>query len=686
MFLVAAAQSVSLNELLDFLAITVGAEDYDDRRKPFMETIRDLCSPFIIFDKPGQGDAPDNPLLKLCHKTVEDFFRQSPDEIDLKTAKLRRYFVTSEQANENIGSSCLAYLQYKRYQKPDIVLSLDSILRKPVPREHAFLAYAATFWAQHLEHVSPTPEIYQAIRRFLQSPAFWTCLAVQTRVGRYLFGRYMGCKSSCQYEMGIRGSRTRGDDCFGLPLPRWLDKYSNEGLQLDRSMCYFVDEWREVLMTYADGLSCCLPLRACEPSCRLAPLEKSRKLRVAHLSEYLPEARSVGGCYLLGVAFIGRALWADLLFQDRTYRGGFQYLRIPLFSAKKKMTSKKVEYPPVSEDLNNWVVNLTNKSIDGTEALEAWKVDPGTLSFHRINHDLSEHYDILPAVFEGVKCPKRGKWDVIYVQEIKKHSQVATGPLRIAHMTWRPREIPSGQGNPLSLEAAAAAAAAAATEDESDDDTDASEDEHDAASSDDSSSEDSRGTESTRSLQSSAGSSNGASAAGAASGADDRLTTDCLLLVPWGGKPFWIPWSAGQRIWSRVLGATHPTLPLVLVTHTARQLEVINVAQGTRTTKHLPEPPDLQEVSLASVRGLCTIFFLIYYRRVRCCYILIWAPTYCRTWVFAVWQIPVLFANVLLPAKSQDRSSNHYVDFQLQCRRRLRRRTGQRKPGARVQV
>lgn len=585
---------MSQNELLDYLAITTGAKDYDRKRIPFIETVREICSPFIVFDEPGHGDQTDgdNPLLKLCHKTVEEFFLQNPDDIDLTSEKLRRYFVKGGQANENVGLNCLTYLQYDRYQQADIVLRLDSMLRKPVPREHAFLAYAATFWAQHLECVSPTPEIYQAVHRFLRSSAFRVCLAVQTRVARYLFGRYIGCNSGSQYQMGIRGSRMRGDDSFGLPLPRWLDRYSHEGLLLDRSVWYFVDEWREVLVSCTDGLPSCLPLRLCEPSCQLDPLEKPRQFRVAHISLHLPEARSVGGCHLLDVVFSGKTPWADVLFQDRSQGGRLKHLRIPLFTPKKELTSKKkvtlreFDNAPVIGDFQDWTMSLTRLGGD-SEDLEAWKVDSETLSFGRVNHTSIKHYEEPLGIAAGPLRSGRGKWDVKSAQEVAG----LTGPLLFVHMAWEPHHEFSGQEwqgklGPLPK----------AETDKSDDDTGSSDDEDDDYSSDDSASDDNGSdTSSTGAPQSTIESSDGTS------------TTDracCMLVVPSGGKPHWIPWSTSQQIWPRVLVAPHPTLPLVVMTHTAGQLEVVDVAaHGTKTTKHLPEPPGPQETCEACVRG-----------------------------------------------------------------------------------
>lgn len=566
---------------------------------PFIDSIRNLCSPLIVFDKPGQGDEVDNPLLKLCHQTVEEFFRQNPEDLDLGSAKLRKYFVASQQANQRIGLDCLTYLQYDRYQKTEFVHNLDPILRKPVPREHAFLAYAATFWAQHLDFVSPTPEIYQAVKKFLCSPAFWTCLAVQTRVGRYLFGRYIGSNSS-QYKMGIRGSRARGDDSFGLPLPRWLDRYSLEGLMLDRSMCYFVDEWREVLLTCAEGLQSCLPLRVCEPSCHLHALEKPRHCRVAPLSQGFPDSRPVGECRLLGVEFNGKTAWADLLYQDRSHQGRYQYLRTPLFTPKKDMTSKRkkitkdLDGPPVNGDLRDWNWSF-RKSGDGTEALGAWKADPETLSLRRSGPNVSERYEIPSAVPVGSTASKNGSWATEWAQEVAG----TTGPVQVAHLKWRLREMSPVQDNGRT---STTATATERDNDESDEDTDTSEDEDDDTCSM-SSSDNDTDANSSGIPQSTAESSNGASSSGSASSTDSDPITDCLLVAPSDGKPSWMPWSSSQRIWSRVLPATHPTLGLVVVTHTTRQLEVVDLAQGTRRTTLLPEPLGPQETSLASVRG-----------------------------------------------------------------------------------
>ncbi|KAI7772982.1 hypothetical protein LA080_012655 [Diaporthe eres] len=312
--LIAAAQSISLDEIRNILAVTPDAEDHDPRRVPFTKDIENLCTPLVTFGKPREGDDEDNPLLKLCHKTVEDFFLQSPENLSMDhSSKLRKYFVTYKQANEAIAMDCLSYLQYKRYESP--TLDLAAVISKPIAKEHAFLPYAATFWAQHCDVIghSPPQELGQAALQFLQGPTLRTCLEVQAYVGPYLFGRYVGRKDRSSYKMCIKGSRVRDSDSFGVPLPQWLDTLSLQGWTLDRSMCHFIGEWREVLISHPDGLASCLPLRKFEPTCHLSPQGEHKSINVAHIEEHYKHLSSVEDVdpkdgQLVGVAFGGKTL------------------------------------------------------------------------------------------------------------------------------------------------------------------------------------------------------------------------------------------------------------------------------------------------------------------------------------------------------------------------------------------
>lgn len=213
MILIAAAQSISLDEMRNALAIAPNAKDHDNQRVPYVKEIEDLCSPLVTFAKPKADDAVDNPLLKLCHKTVQDFFLQNPDTLDLDSKSgLRKYFVNYRQASEAMGMDCLTYSQYKRYESP--TLKIGAILSRPIAKEHAFLPYAATFWAQHCDGLgeNPTEKVVHAALQFLQSPTLPTCLQVQSHVGPYLFGRYVDRRKRPAYTMCVKGSRQRGSD------------------------------------------------------------------------------------------------------------------------------------------------------------------------------------------------------------------------------------------------------------------------------------------------------------------------------------------------------------------------------------------------------------------------------------------------------------------------------------------
>lgn len=307
MVLIAAAQSISLDEIHNILAVAPHAKDHDSRRVPFANNIERLCSPLVTFGKARKDDDDDNSILRLCHKTVEDFFLQNPDSLDLDpTSKLRKYFVTPEKAHVAIAMDCLTYLQYKRYENP--TLDIGAIVSKPILKEHALLPYAATFWAQHFDVTkrSPSKEVGQAVMNFLQGPALRTCLAVQAHIGPYLFGRHVGKKGRTSYRMCIKGSRVRDNDSFEIPLPQWLDTLSPQGWTVDRSMCHFIGKWREVLTTHPDGLELCHLLRKFEPACHLAPQGESKNMNIAHLEESYKYLSSVKGFHpkdaqLLGV-------------------------------------------------------------------------------------------------------------------------------------------------------------------------------------------------------------------------------------------------------------------------------------------------------------------------------------------------------------------------------------------------
>lgn len=607
MILIAAAQSISLDEIQNILAVTPHAKDHDSRRVPYANNIERLCSPLVTFGKARKDDDDDNSILKLCHKTVEDFFLQNPDSLNLDPAsKLRKYFVTPEKAHVAIAMDCLTYLQYKRYENP--TLDIGAIVSKPIPKDHAFLPYAATFWAQHFDVTkqSPSEEVGQAVMKFLQGPALRTCLAVQAHIGPYLFGRYVGKKGRTSYRMCIKGSRVRDNDNFGIPLPQWLDMVSPQGWTVDRSMCHFIGEWREVLTTHPDGLELCHPLRKFEPACHLTPQGENKNINITHLEESYKHVGSVKhvdpkDARLLGVAFRGKTLWVDLLLHRS--QGNSERLQIPLFTKKKSIVQSDHRVLLPEGDHYDWGMAIASRA-GSSETIEAWTLDPQNLTIRCISQDISKQRKV-PLAFSRENVGRRkGSWKVQSTQNFK-HDSLGNGSMQVAHVTWKSSkrvvdtnlkllfeeedDSDSSSSDSEEEEANNQRPVSSGSESSSDDDSD---DDSDSVSS----APDSRGTETAIET----------SDTDSESDADEGQISDCLVLVPCDGEPSWHPWSGPHQVWSRVSCAVHPTLPLLAVSHTARQLEVIDTTTRTQKTKHLPDLADLQDAPEASLRGMKT--------------------------------------------------------------------------------
>lgn len=587
--LIGAAQSITLNELSNLLAVSSDAEDYDCRRIPSTQVIKDLCSPLMVFQAPKDGDASDNPLVALCHKTVEDFFTQNPDEISPDTgyqADLRQYFVTPHLADARLGLDCLAYLQYARYQKPDV--DLGTILSRPVAPEHAFLPYAATFWWLHLSMIHPTPKVNAAVQAFLRSPAFWNCLSAQAHVSPYLFGRYSSCRDRRYFKMGVKIRAQCEEARVGLPLPDWLDS-SEEGKCLDRSLCSFAEEWREVLLTYPHGLDSCPPLVQSEPSCYLTPLNLVKTVKVARLGENLPTVCPAQRQVLHDVSFRGKTLWATMIcFRPG---GSLEKRQVPLFSSKSPQSEELGLLVDTTES-STWTPSVVH--VDGQKnTSQAWSVHPSTLTLRRIMLDCSTEHKTPLAFAKEHMGRRKGSWTVASVQDVPSRG-VTRGALQVIHMAWvaekaatrLPRtETESNDDDDSGEDAASDAAGPSHDEPESDDDSD-----NDSSSSGAAENDPTPETSDTDSDE--------------FESAGDGLPTDCLIVAPVGGKPSWYPWSSSRRVWSKISCAIHPILPLLVVSYAARAIEVINVITLTKETKHLPELADLDEAPQASLRGM----------------------------------------------------------------------------------
>lgn len=590
LILTAGCQSISLNELLNALAIQPGIRDHSRSRERELRDIEDLCMPLITFDRSGKG-SKDNPVVKLYHKTVEDFFLQGLDTHNIRQ-DLRKFFVTSQSSAMEMGMNCLTYLQYERYVQP---LDPKALLAEN-SKEHAFLPYAATFWSQHLTDIQPTPGIDKQIKDFLKSRNFWTCLSVQIRVAKYLFARFTAMAvDRGAYTMGIKSSELTGSESlFGLPLPEWFDTYSQDGKILDRSFCCFVEEWREVLVRYPEGLGLCVPLRQFPESCHLTPLDYEKRITAACLEEGY-RMHAVSEVHLVDVSFSKKTLWADVLYREKGDAAQVKRSLIPLYSPKKKPP------PPTSHSLplaDGWLMSVTQQ--DGREDIvEAWSIDPQTLEVRHTRKDFSEKHKAPSSLHQDVIGRRDGSWEVLSTDTVTGSEK--TLPIRIFHMVWKPkkREIQADdeddeEGDVDSLEADSS--------EEEDSDDDISDEEAVPGESESQDDGDNEDGSSEAESEDRTGSEEESSETEYNSD-DGGVINDCLILVPQSGEPYWHHWSSSSSIWGRIACAAHPSLPLMAVTHTPSQLELIGLEKQTRKTTHLPELSDLQDAPEASTRG-----------------------------------------------------------------------------------
>ena len=252
--LVVAEQPLHLSELLNALSTRDSATDYVEKRTPRPELVGNLCGALLTFDHVSKG-SEDDPLLKLAHKSIQDFFLENPASLNVPD-NLSQYFVNPDTANQEMGLVCLTYLNYARYQKP---LGVSQILKNDREREHAFLSYAARFWFQHLIGISHSENLFSIVKRFVYSPAFWTCMTVQSVIAPHLFSQLIECKRGA-FSLNSTTSRSFGEHkiSYPVPLPDWLDLYGESGTVIIRRYLSFVKEWFPVLTTYPSAIDQCI--------------------------------------------------------------------------------------------------------------------------------------------------------------------------------------------------------------------------------------------------------------------------------------------------------------------------------------------------------------------------------------------------------------------------------------------
>ncbi|KAI0432032.1 hypothetical protein F5Y09DRAFT_303299 [Xylaria sp. FL1042] len=581
-----AQQTMSIDELVDALAIRRGSQDYSASRLPKEELIRDLCGSLIVIEQ-RVSELNKSPLIKFCHKSVKDFFQQDPKTCNFDVDEsLYKYFVASSDAHEEIGLDCLTYLMYGRYSKHIDLAFLGGV----VPKEHAFLRYAATFWFQHLGDEcidTPSSAAALAIREFISSKNFWNCLRVQSHIAPYLFGRYTSYRRG-GFKMAIRGREWKGEDSFAVPLPPWLSDYSPEDLLRDQSLCHFTEEWREVIITQPHGLDQCVSMKPFANSCWLKSLSKASTVRGVNLAEIFG-SDIITASRLLGVGFSGKKLCVDLAYQTKDAPTDVLCrLKQQLFKANSQ-PQRSHQAIPADSKISNWAIFSTVE--EGTShELAAWSADPWNLDLKLANYGHSEPIKaplLTPKAKRGVP---QMSWEMLAYYDHNYHEAGTDAEkfIHVIHMSKKGSRMGSGhEDDDKDDDDAGNSSEAEPHEEESDNEEEFSDDDTSSEESSDEST-----VEETTTDESDVDSHCG-----------DQEDLDCLIIIPQGHSPYWTkPWTHPALLWSRIVSAVHPTEALVAFMQTSTQLEVIK--GGAQRSINIVGLENESEDVLASAREL----------------------------------------------------------------------------------
>ncbi|KAG5809644.1 hypothetical protein H9Q74_005482 [Fusarium xylarioides] len=224
------------------------------------DKLKDVCSPLITI----QGFFIDPKNKKIIEEYLPDFF------------------IDENKALEDLGVSCIEYLSEERYQDPSDLKAL--VIRSESSFSNVFLRYAAVFWHMHMQNITPSPETLKIVEDFLKSPAFWTCIYVQSHAAPHLSARYK--RETINDYKQIMGTIPNAALQFGLPLPPWKeDCSSTDYVSLDRSFCSFALDWGELLVKDPDQLHHAVPLTLYKPSCHLKAPDGLQKVHIKYVAK-----------------------------------------------------------------------------------------------------------------------------------------------------------------------------------------------------------------------------------------------------------------------------------------------------------------------------------------------------------------------------------------------------------------
>ncbi|KAF5681469.1 putative vegetatible incompatibility het-E-1 [Fusarium denticulatum] len=573
-------KELTLLELID--GLNPYTDPANDTIKPkeealyFYDKVKDVCSLLITME-----DMNGSQKISLCHKSVKDFFIDPKNKEKIEEY-LPDFFIDENKALEELGVSCIEYLSEERYRDPSDLKAL--VTRSDLSYSNAFLRYAAVFWHMHMQNIKPSSETLKIVEDFLKSPAFWTCIYVQSHAAPHLFARYKR-ETSNDYKQ-ILGTIPNAELQFGLPLPPWKeDSSSADYLSLDRSFCSFALEWGELLVKNPDQLHHAVPLTLYKPSCHLKPPSRLQKVHikyVAKLLESTTEVRVLESSFSSTGKKRGKTLQLRIIREDGlTPHRRVKVNQVDVFPRSKSDQNREAIFDSLAPN-SEWITTIARDSKSGDSFLQSWKVNNRDLSITRCLLDgRSENRvdEAPPQVCRDLDLGLEGKghWNLVQLdvvtQPIRKDSDPTTrlfyfrkGQCAVHH-----HERAKSPNNVI--------VSSSGSQDSSSD--------SDGESGWSSDSDDESDPSDTHSIN---GERNG-SQEGSDNLHEERKepVTECLIMANDFGRPVWRPIKTGRFSWSRIIGTRHPTLPIVAVSYKFGAVDLLNDETGCSTSLDITE-------------------------------------------------------------------------------------------------
>ncbi|THU77217.1 hypothetical protein K435DRAFT_974075 [Dendrothele bispora CBS 962.96] len=269
-----ARRPLHIREIREAIGILRNANNLESSM-PFTKKLEAIFSPLIEVLKSPESDNPDDYTCHLFHSTVKTFFVNHPEILKIPQGNMLYLSPCTLISPSAIASACLRYLSQPRY---------STLLRKGADGEwcdasggrvqqHRFLIYSAKYWDKHLDNIHTldhASELKKAVRKFITSSNFQTCIQVQNLWVDHQFGIFG--VSNIHNKLFLR-----------RVLPEWFTE-EEEFVALLRNFRLYLREWRTLLnCTRCENPGCVLhPYAGLVDRCWWTALGRSNFLSKMH--------------------------------------------------------------------------------------------------------------------------------------------------------------------------------------------------------------------------------------------------------------------------------------------------------------------------------------------------------------------------------------------------------------------